>query len=659
MFRTTLTISLFATVTVAVTAVAPRVTVAQALADTTVELPPVVVEASRNRGSATSPTRLTIIGPAELEALPIRSVADALDRRTSIHVIRYGPNGTATASIRGVGGKHTAVYLDGILLSDPQSNQIDLALIPVVMLESIEVTHGPNSAARGSGSLGGSVVLNTLQAGDGARLRIGLDGGEYGQRRFGAAGAAKAGPLAVTVAGEVSQNVGDYPYTNPTLIDPVDQTRDGADKSSTAVYGNAGLNRANHHVSVSAWINSVERGLPGPANAPPVDARQWDDHVRVWLKSAHSLGAWMADFSVMAHRSVLRYTNLAMAADEVTQTTTTEVQGSASRLVGESWFASAGLKAGIDRSADIMEQRIAVFGEATFESGRVTLFPSARAETWITNEDNKPFFVPRLGLNVRLLESNTVHVKANLGRAYRIPSFLERYWTPGGNPDLLAESGWSIDASVHARHSKDAYAAQASNVSNVPDATRVSSSSDVQAEVGIFYTNLVNQIAWFPSLVGSGVQVWRPFNVGRVVTYGTEISADARTHLGVSTLQIGIAATISRAIDRSDMSTRSYGKQLRYTPQATGSLHVGLTVKAVTLNLSGRHVGSRYVTSDEGMSMDAYTVFDVQLGYKISTGPTTGSFTIQVENAFDARYSVIRFYPMPPRALTLGMKVII
>jgi vitamin B12 transporter len=628
MFRATLLIfALF---------IAPTLSSAQAAGDSTIELPAAVVEAVRTAESASSPTRLSVIGPAELDALPIRSVADALDRRTSIYVVRYGSSGQSTASIRGAGGKHTAVFLDGMLLSDPQSNQIDLAVIPVVMLESIEITHGPGSAARGSGSLGGSVALNTIKSQEQARLKLDLDAGEFGRRRVGMAGAAKAGDLSLTVAGEVSESEGDYPYSNPTLIDPVEQTRDGADKSSTSLYGNATYNRGKHRVSASTWINSVERGLPGPANAPPADARQWDDHARVWIKSDHRLAGWIAELGILAHRSDLRYSNPATATDELTTTTTTEIQAAASRVIGASLFATAGIKGGIDRSGDVSEQRLAAFAEATYESGRAALYPSARLETWVTDEKSSPFFAPRLGLNLRLSESDAIHAKANFGRTYRVPSFLERYWIPGGNPDLLAEDGWSIDSSIHAKQT---------------------SSSQVEGEAGVFYTNLENKIAWFPSLVGSGVQVWRPLNVGRVVSYGTEVSADSRTHIGISVIDIGFSATVSRSVDRTDESTPSYGKQLRYTPQFTGTLYAGVTVSKWTLNVSGRHVGQRYITSDERASMDAHTVFDGQMSFRTDIGPTDGLFALQVENVFNAQYSVMRFYPMPPRTVTIRVGI--
>ena len=532
---------------------------------------------------------------------------------------------------------NTPLYIwTGLLLSDPQSNQIDLAVIPVVMLESIEITHGPGSAARGSGSLGGSVALNTIKPQDDARLKVGLDAGEFGRRSLGIAGAAKAGDLSVTIAGEVSESDGDYPYSNPTLIDPVEQIREGADKSSSSLYGNATYRRGKHRVSASTWINSVERGLPGPANAPPADARQWDDHARVWIKSDHRLAKWIAEIGVLANRSDLRYSNPATATDDVTRTTTTEIQAAASRLIGSTLFATAGIKGGVDRSGEVSEQRLAAFAEATYESGRVSLYPSVRLETWVTDQKSTPFLAPRLGVNLRLSESDAIHAKANFGRTYRVPSFLERYWTPGGNPDLLAENGWSIDGSVHARHT---------------------GGLRVAGEAGVFYTNLENQIAWFPSLVGSGVQVWRPLNVGRVIGYGTEVSGDARTSLGLSIVDIGFSATVSRSVDRTDETAPSYGKQLRYTPQFTGSLYAGITIETWALNFSVRHVGQRYVTSDEGAAMDAHTVFDGQLSFRTDLGPTEGLFALQVENMFNAQYSVIRFYPMPPRTVTIRVGI--
>ena len=60
-----------ATVLIFALSMAPSLSSAQAVGDSTIELPAAVVEAARTGESAYSPTRLSVIGPAELDALPI------------------------------------------------------------------------------------------------------------------------------------------------------------------------------------------------------------------------------------------------------------------------------------------------------------------------------------------------------------------------------------------------------------------------------------------------------------------------------------------------------------------------------------------------------------------------------------------------------------
>ncbi|MDV7399099.1 TonB-dependent receptor, partial [Arthrospira platensis SPKY1] len=56
---------------------------------------------------------------------------------------------------------------------------------------------------------------------------------------------------------------------------------------------------------------------------------------------------------------------------------------------------------------------------------------------------------PSLGLERPL--TNWLSLKARFSRNYRLPTFNDLYWQPGGNPDLLAESGWSQEATAAAR----------------------------------------------------------------------------------------------------------------------------------------------------------------------------------------------------------------
>jgi len=55
-------------------------------------------------------------------------------------------------------------------------------------------------------------------------------------------------------------------------------------------------------------------------------------------------------------------------------------------------------------------------------------------------------FVPSLGIEARI--SNHTKLKAKISRNYRLPTLNDRFWQPGGNPDLLPEQGWSQELTL-------------------------------------------------------------------------------------------------------------------------------------------------------------------------------------------------------------------
>ena len=75
-----------------------------------------------------------------------------------------------------------------------------------------------------------------------------------------------------------------------------------------------------------------------------------------------------------------------------------------------------------------------------------------------------------------------------------------------------------------------------------------------------------------------------------------------------------------------------------------------------TLDVTGRLVSERFVTSDETQALAPYQVLDVRLAATHALGPVAVTLDLTVENALDADYQVIRFYPMPPRHARLRLR---
>ena len=186
----------------------------------------IVVTGSRiARTGFTAPTPVSVIGTQEFERRAYSNVADALNELPAFRATNTPTAGTASTSsagfnyadLRGLGSTRTLVLVDGRRhVSTATTGQVDLNLIPTLLIERAEAVTGGASAAYGSDAVAGVVNLilkkriDGLQGeitsgitdkGDGAEYRISLAGG------FGFGG----GRGSVVLAGEFldSDGIGD------------------------------------------------------------------------------------------------------------------------------------------------------------------------------------------------------------------------------------------------------------------------------------------------------------------------------------------------------------------------------------------------------------------------------------------------------------------
>lgn len=606
---------------------------AQIIPDTTIVLPEVQVEDIRDRADpATATARLTTLDAADLAAVNAHSVADVLEARTGLFIKRYG-SGLATLSLRGTGSSHTLLLLDGLRIADPQTGQVDLSLLPTVLLESVEVFHGAASALYGSDALGGVVQFGTLAANESSQVRLSGGYGAYGERTLGAVAAGGRGQWSGLIAAEINQEDGDFVYHKETLFPPQDVQREGADRSLITLFSRATYRGERQKLSVAGWLNQTERGLPGPGNAPPGGARQWDDYLRLWATHTTRLPWGSIDLNGAFQTTRLRYVNPLAATDDTSRTRTFDFGARANLIATPRWLVASGAALGFDHTdlrEGIGQTRMAAFVQGRGDYGRWRLFPALRLDAHTMAETTTWALTPRLGLNVQPLTTQAIHLKGSIGRAFRVPTFNERFYEPGGNPDLKPERGWSADAGIHLKTEQMLHRAE--------------------AELTIFATRLLDQIVWFPSFVGPSVQVWRPANISRVTTQGFEVSLRGQTHLAHAVALNGsLTFTHTDARDRSDPAAASHNQPLRYVPQQQLKVHLGTGWHGWHLDLSGRFVGRRHITTDGSMALPVYHVVDAQLRSQHVFGPVKATLALGVENLFDSDYAVVRFYPMPPR----------
>lgn len=604
---------------------------ASAPPDTT--LPEIAVVATRWAVAALeAPAHVTVLGPEALAATGARTVADVLEARAAVNVRRYGPGGLASLSTRGTGAAHTAVLLDGHRIADPQLGQLDLGLLPAVLIERVEVLHGAGSALYGSDGIGGVVNLRTVAPGA-DRIELASTAGAYGERSLSGVLGLGRGAASALIAAEVETAEGDFPYFDPNAgAAGSTLRREGADRRLGSVLARIAYKPGDVSAHLGVWAGAAQRGLPGTVGAGTEGERQHDRHLRVWGGAERRTGWGSLRVGGLVQRAELRYRNPALALDETGRTWLASAEAEARVLAGSRWLVAAGLTGGLGSAEhpslaeDARETTLGAFVHATGSYGRLLVYPALRADLTLGGARTLSALSPRLGLNLQPVHDLPLRLKASAGTAFRAPTFNDRFWQPGGNPDLRPERGWTAD--LGARFERGGLA----------------------AEVSAYALALRDQIVWRP--VG-GYEA--PENLTRTRTLGLEASIEARgLRLGRVEAGGGAVYALTDARDRSRRGSTAYDRQLRYVPRHQlklfASAALGLPKNArLGLDLGGRLLGARPVRADGSLALPASFTLDGQLRLTVPLERLTATLALAAENLTDARYELVRGYPMPPR----------
>jgi len=400
------------------------------------ELDALRVSVGTNLDLAQVPRAIDVITAAELQALPVTTVEAALKWATGVDLLERSP-AQADVSIRGGTFEQVLVLVDGVRVSDPQTGHFDLDLtIPLEQVERIEVLRGSASSAYGADAFGGVINIVT-KAPTHARGTARIEGGSFG-------GFAGSGSMSMLTDGGIG-------ITASFSQNEADGHRDGTDYSVTKLHSQvrvptgsgdlvADLGWAGRDFGAGGFyapFDSYEetRTLRGTVRweaelsdrftlTPRVSRRQHDDEFILirddpdFYRNVHDSDQTQAD--LIARFRVSDAVSLAAGGEWAEETVDSNVLG--------------------DRD----ETRTAAFGELGLTAGRVELVTGVRLDD---REGFDAFVSPSVAFGLQLADD--VQLRASASRAFRTPTWTERYYEDPANigtPDLEVEEGWSVEA---------------------------------------------------------------------------------------------------------------------------------------------------------------------------------------------------------------------
>lgn len=394
---------------------------------------------------------------------PGDTLGDLLAEVPGLRLKQQGPGGKVTVSLRGADGDRTVVYFDGIRLSSPGGMGVDLSLISPEQLGAVEVRRSATSAQFGSNALGGAIVLHSPKLSPNDRNSLALGYGSFNTLHLQASRQAKWAGIRYLLSGGFRRSSGDFVFLDENRQI---RLRENNDSQKGELLAKADFFVGEHwRFDAINHFALAERGAPGMSQYPSTTARQFDLRNLSFVRATR-YGLFTADDSVaisVSHRyEAFRF-------DEASSPPVHSHNQNFSPGLKAAYTLSMGdygrLDSGLELRADLFRDtatsnpwRLTVdlwaASQIKLLAGVITLAPGVRLAT---ASDFGASLVPKLGLALRPFKSakqpwlRGLELLANIGRAFRYPSFQEMFVRLdgfGGNPDLEPEDAVVVDAGL-------------------------------------------------------------------------------------------------------------------------------------------------------------------------------------------------------------------
>jgi len=395
-------------------------------------------------------------------------LSDLLQASPGVGMRRAGaPGGREELLVRGANGQQVLVVLDGVPLNSARGGAFDLSTVPAAYVGQLELLRGPESAQYGGGALGGvlRVVTPTLERG--TRWSGSVRLGQLDAAGADAALSHRGERLELLALAGGSRAAGGFGFEDVHGDDRVRQNADHAEVHALA----RGRLRLGHGASVVTLAEGfdLDRGEPGFEQFENLAARSARRRAQVALAGdagRHLHPAVRLESAVWARSERVVYADPEPKRAGAARRYTTDERALGGRL--------AATYAGADAHApavvlDVRDERArtqlsgGLFGQGV--KGRRRGLAVTALERWavwpgrlhlsgalrLDDDDRRALVVvPRAGA-LTALPLGGLSLRANVGRAFRDPSFDELYFeSPGvrGRPTLRPEDGWAWDVGL-------------------------------------------------------------------------------------------------------------------------------------------------------------------------------------------------------------------
>ncbi|NTW84490.1 MAG: TonB-dependent receptor [Chlorobiaceae bacterium] len=615
-----------------------------------------------------------IFDQKEINASGAHTVGELIANKTGIDLGSYGNYGGAVQEIhiRGMNADGTQVFVDGVLQNSASLGTADVARIPLVNIEKIEIVKGSGSLLYGSGASGGVINIFTKNP-DRKKMDLMLtaEGGTQGSYGFSFA-------QGMTISDELG-------YFLTLGKKGTEGFRDNSDLDAKDASLKLSYHK-NDQLNVSLYGDFINReyGMPGvtpPAGTAPyyIAGQEYyngeaasllnrhedrDGHVVLHIDGKASeqlLYRLKSDYtysrSYNYNRDVFGYSSyktwVTNQVGSFEGNMTFKPANGLELLLGGEYrhYENENRQIGMDAvGSEIPATETDYFHDlhssAFYMEGQYRPVRLIKFQTGIRHEDNSMFGtknVFRYGVVVNPTEKTSI--KFNTGSHFKAPTMNDLFWPDDGytkgNSSLRPETGWHTDITLEHELCDNVF-----------------------ITAGYFQWNVKNKIAWAedstqPAAYG---YYWVPTNLDSYKADGMELSAKAGLNANLS---LSLDYTLLYAVEEKAGTAK---RQSMYTPRHQFRAQLiyddkhGLTVSPSITALGRRPY---YKAANPGTEADryisSYWLLDLKVSKKISDHFSLSlsannlldrDYVTRLENFYDAYFhSTLSPYPGAGRSV--------
>ena len=601
--------------------------------DTTIALKEFSVEANRYTQN-NSGQKSERIDSLDIQAPISQNLADLLAQNNAFFIKSYGLGSLSTGSFRGSSAGQTATLWNGINLQSPMYGLLDYALVPALFLDQVSLSYGGSSALFGSGSVGGTVLLNnkaTFNKGVSATILGSIGSFDAYQQGLKIGWSNSKISIHAKLFNHTALN--NYPFINTAEIGKPKQFQKNAKLKQQGIFlENYFRLSEKQMLSIRFWYQHNDRQIPASIVSAATKQNQQDEFYRGNLEWNFKSKVNQITFRTAYFDERLNFNDSALSLYSYSRSKSVIAEVEDSYFFTENFYLTTGLNnTYITALSD-------GYGLEQPKQNRSALFTSLHF-----NSKNKSW-KNRLSLRKEFYGSKQVPITASLGseklffkivklrgsvsRNYRLPTFNDLFWIElgaKGNTELKPESGWSADIGLGEILKKENFS--------------------IESEVAVFSNSVKNMIVWQPASTG----IWSPYNISSVWSRGIEFNVTMKYKIKAILLEIKAKYNHTLSTDNNSIAgnTATYGKQIFYVPQDNYHIETAFTWKGIKLCYTHNYTGKRFIDNENTSYLKSFKTGTVAVSKTIQLKKISMGIFVQVNNVWNQNYQIIAWRPMP------------